>query len=192
MEMSLQQILNQLRTKLKASTSKPDFVFTDAWDYYEIPGVEATMVKGQLIIQIPVMLWGTDQEPAMLHVMDKVWVPIANETGLYTQMSNLPKFLAVSTSGEVTEVGQHELTKGLFYLHSVPISAPKNHSTAVLFVSTLSFRCFCVAPKHRANRCSAFAIYLHCFQSIVKEISAFGPIFDRFETKCKQHYFCDT
>ena len=54
----------------------------DARDYYELPGVEATMVKGQLIIQIPVMLHGKDQDPAVLHVVDRVWV--ANEMGLYT------------------------------------------------------------------------------------------------------------
>ncbi len=69
------------------------------------------MVKGQLIIQIPVMLCSEDQEPAVLHVVDKVWVQVANETGLYMQVQNLPKFLAVTNSGEVTEVGQHELTK---------------------------------------------------------------------------------
>ncbi len=47
----------------------------------------------------------------MLYVVDEVWVPVTNEMGLYMQVSNLPEFLAVSTSGEVTEVGQHELTK---------------------------------------------------------------------------------
>ncbi len=109
--MSLQQVLNQLRTKLKESAAKTNFVFMDARDYYEIPGVEATMVKGQLIIQIPVMLRGANQEPVMLHVEDKVWVPVVNEMGLYMRVSNLPKFLVVLTSGEVTEVGQHELTK---------------------------------------------------------------------------------
>ena len=84
METSLQQVLNQLRTKLKESAAKPDFVFTDARDYYELPGVEATMVKGQLIIQIPVMLRGKDQNPAVLHVVDRVWVPVTNKMGLYT------------------------------------------------------------------------------------------------------------
>ena len=83
-ETSLQQVLNQLRMKLKESAAKPDFVFKDARDYYELPGVEATMVKGQLIIQIPVMLRSEDQDPTVLHVVDKVWVPVANETGLYT------------------------------------------------------------------------------------------------------------
>ena len=97
--------------KLKESAAKLDFVFTDAWDYYEIPGVEATMVKGQLIIQIPVMLPSTDQVPAVLHVVDKVWVPAVNETGLYTQVNSLPEFLAVSTGGEVTKVDQHKLAK---------------------------------------------------------------------------------
>ena len=103
--------MNQLQTKLKESAAKPDFVFTDARDYYELPGVEATMVKGQLIIQIPVMLRSEDQDPAVLHVVDRVWVPVANETGLYMRVRSLPEFLAVTTSGEVTEVGQHELTK---------------------------------------------------------------------------------
>ncbi len=98
METSLQRVLNQLRTKLKESAAKPDFVFTDARDYYELPGVEATMVKGQLIIQVPVMLRSEDQDPAVLHVVDRVWV-------------SLPEFLAVTTSGEVTEVSQHELAK---------------------------------------------------------------------------------
>ncbi len=83
-ETSIQRVLNQLRTKFKESAAKPDFVFTDARDYYELPGVEATMVKGQLIIQIPVMLRSEDQDPAVLHVVDKVWVPVANEMGLYT------------------------------------------------------------------------------------------------------------
>ncbi len=69
------------------------------------------MVKGQLIIQIPVMLCGEDQEPAVLHVVDRVWVPVVNKTGLYTRVRSLPEFLAVTTSGEVTEVKQHELTK---------------------------------------------------------------------------------
>ncbi len=69
------------------------------------------MVKGQLIIQIPVMLRSKDQEPAVLHVVDKVWVPVANEMGLYMRVRNLPKFLAVTNSGQVTEVGQHELMK---------------------------------------------------------------------------------
>ncbi len=78
--------LNQLRTKLKKSAAKPDFVFTDAQDYYKLPGVEATMVKGQLIIQIPVMLRSEDQDPAVLHVVDRVWVPVANEMGLYTRV----------------------------------------------------------------------------------------------------------
>ena len=59
-----------------------------------------------------------------------------------------------------------KVTRGLFYLHSVPLSALKIHSTAILFVSAPSCRCFSVAPKRRANRCSAFGIYLHCFQSI--------------------------
>ncbi len=90
---------------------KPDFVFMDARDYYEIPGFEATMVKGQLIIQIPVMLCGADQEPAVLHVVDRVWVPVTNEMGLYMRVSNLPEFLVVITSGKVAEVGQHELAK---------------------------------------------------------------------------------
>ncbi len=85
-ETSLQRVLNQLRTKLKESMAKPDFVFTDARDYYELPGVEATMVKGQLIIQIPVMLRGKDQNPVVLHVVDRVWVPVANETGLYMRV----------------------------------------------------------------------------------------------------------
>ncbi len=111
MEMSLQQVLNQLQTKLKESAAKPDFVFKDAQDYYELPGVEATMVKGQLIIQIPVMLCSEDQEPAVLHVVDKVWVPVANKMGLYMQVRSLLEFLAVTTSGEVTEVGQQELSK---------------------------------------------------------------------------------
>ncbi len=110
-ETSLQRVLNHLRTKLKESTLKPDFVFTDARDYYELPGVEATMVKGQLIIQIPVMLRGKDQNPVVLHVVDRVWVPVANETGLYTRVRNLPEFLAVTASGEVTKVNQHELTR---------------------------------------------------------------------------------
>ncbi len=57
------------------------------------------------------MLRSKDQEPAVLHVVDKVWVPVTNEMGLYTRVRNLPEFLAVTTSGEVTEVGQHELTK---------------------------------------------------------------------------------
>ncbi len=69
------------------------------------------MVKGQLIIQIPVMLRSKDQEPAVLHVVDKVWVPVANKMGLYMRVQNLPEFLVVTTSGEVTEVDQHELTK---------------------------------------------------------------------------------
>ncbi len=69
------------------------------------------MVKGQLIIQIPVMLRSKDQDPAVLHVVDRVWVPVANETGLYTRVQSLPEFLVVTTSGEVTEVGQHELAK---------------------------------------------------------------------------------
>ncbi len=47
----------------------------------------------------------------MLHVVDGVWVPVANEMGLYTRVRNLPEFLAVTASGEVTEVTQHELTK---------------------------------------------------------------------------------
>ncbi len=111
METSLQRVLNQLRTKLKESATKPEFVFTDARDYYELPGVEATMVKGQLIIQIPVMLRSEEQAPPVLHVVDRVWVPVANEMGLYTRVRNLPEFLAVMTSGEVTEVTQHELTK---------------------------------------------------------------------------------
>ncbi len=85
-ETSLQQVLNQLRTKLKESAAKPDFVFKDTQDYYELPGVEATMVKGQLIIQIPVMLCSEDQEPAVLHVVDKVWVPVTNEMGLYMRV----------------------------------------------------------------------------------------------------------
>ncbi len=110
-ETSLQRVLNQLRTKLKESAVKPDFVFTDARGYYELPGVEATMVKGQLIIQVPVMLRGEDQDPAVLHVVDRVWVPVANEMGLYTRVRSLPKFLAVMTSGEVTKVSQHELTR---------------------------------------------------------------------------------
>ncbi len=110
-ETSLQRVLNQLRTKLKESAAKPDFVFMDARDYYELPGVEATMVKGQLIIQIPVMLRSEDQDPAVLHVVDRVWVPVANEMGLYTRVRSLPEFLAVMTSGEVTEVSQHELTR---------------------------------------------------------------------------------
>ncbi len=97
--------------KLKESAAKPDFVFKDARDYYELPAVEATMVKAQLIIQIPVMLRSEDQEAAVLHVVDKVWVPVANETGLYMRVRNLPESLVVMTSGEVTEVGQHELTK---------------------------------------------------------------------------------
>ena len=111
METSLQRVLNQLRMKLKELAAKPDFVFTDAQDYYELPGVETTMVKGQLIIQIPVMLRSEDQDPTVLHVVDRVWVPVANETGLYMRVRSLPKFLAVMTSGEVTEVSQHELTK---------------------------------------------------------------------------------
>ncbi len=41
------------------------------------------MVKGQLIIQIPVMLHGEDQDPAVLHVVDRVWVLVTNRTGLY-------------------------------------------------------------------------------------------------------------
>ncbi len=41
------------------------------------------MVKGQLIIQIPVMLRAVDQSPMALHMVDKVWVPVANEMGLY-------------------------------------------------------------------------------------------------------------
>ncbi len=84
MEMSLQRVLNQLRTKLKELAAKPDFVFMDARDYYELPGVEATMVKGLLIIQIPVMLCSENQEPAVLHVVYRVWVPVMNEMGLYT------------------------------------------------------------------------------------------------------------
>ncbi len=111
METSLQRVLNQLQTKLKELVAKPDFVFMDARDYYELPGVEATMVKGQLIIQVPVMLRGEDQDPTVLHVVDRVWVPVANEMGLYTQVRSLPEFLAVTTSGEVTEVRQHELTR---------------------------------------------------------------------------------
>ncbi len=111
METSLQRVLNQLQTKLKESAAKPDFVFTDARDYYELPGVEATMVKGQLIIQIPVMLHSEDQDPAVLHMVDRVWVPVTNKTGLYTRVRSLPEFLAVMASGEVTEVSQHKLTK---------------------------------------------------------------------------------
>ncbi len=44
-------------------------------------------------------------------MVDKVWVPVTNKMGLYTCVSNLPKFLVVLPSGEVTKVGQHELTK---------------------------------------------------------------------------------
>ncbi len=69
------------------------------------------MVKRQLIIQVPVMLRGEDQDPAVLHVVDRVWVPVANKMGLYTQVQSLPEFLAVTASGEVTEVSQHELTR---------------------------------------------------------------------------------
>ncbi len=83
----------------------------DAQDYYAIPGVETTMVKGQLIIQIPVMLHAADQVAVELKVIDWVWVPVTNKTGLYTQVSCLPEFLAVMTDGEVTKVGQHKLTK---------------------------------------------------------------------------------
>ena len=75
-----------MQTKLKELAAKPDFVFTDAQDYYELPGVEATMVKGQLIIQIPVMLRSKDQDPAVLHVVDRVWVPVAKKMGLYTRV----------------------------------------------------------------------------------------------------------
>ena len=69
------------------------------------------MVKGQLIIQIPVMLRGKGQDPMVLHVVDRVWVPVTNETGLYMRVRSLPEFLVVTTSGEVTEVNQHELTR---------------------------------------------------------------------------------
>ncbi len=52
--------------------------------------------------------------------------------------------------------GRRRTSGGLFYLRSVPISAPKNRSTAVLFVSILRCRCLAVAPKCRAPVCSAF------------------------------------
>ncbi len=57
------------------------------------------------------MLHNENQKPVVLHVVDRVWVPVVNETGLYTQVQSLPEFMAVSNSGEVTEVGQYELTK---------------------------------------------------------------------------------
>ena len=44
-------------------------------------------------------------------LVDKVWVPVTNEMGLYMRVWSLPNFLAVTASGEVTEVGHHELTK---------------------------------------------------------------------------------
>ncbi len=57
------------------------------------------------------MLRGEHQDPAVLHVVDRVWVPVANEMGLYTRVRSLPKFLAVTASGEVTKVSQHKLTR---------------------------------------------------------------------------------
>ncbi len=72
----------------------------------------------------------------------------------------------LTASHPTVQVSEKRNTRGLFYLRSVLVSAPKKRSTAVLFVSMPSCRFLSVAPKRRANRCSAFGIYLHCFQSI--------------------------
>ncbi len=86
------------KLSIKVRDSYPDYILVTETisDYYQFEGVQSKVQDGRLYIQIP-MLLKTREEPMLnLFRLQTFWVPVQNQTHLYTKVSTAADFYATA------------------------------------------------------------------------------------------------
>ncbi len=84
------------KLSVKIRDSYPDYILVTETisDYYQLKGVQSKVQDGCIYIQIPVLL-KTRNEPVLdLFRLQTFWVPVQNQTHLYTKVSTAADFYA--------------------------------------------------------------------------------------------------
>ncbi len=86
------------KLSIKVRDSYPDYILVTETisNYYQFKGVQSKVQDGCLYIQIPVLL-KTRNEPVLnLFRLQTFWVPVQNQTHLYTKVSTAADFYATA------------------------------------------------------------------------------------------------
>ncbi len=95
-EAALDTAIQKLSVKVRESY--PDYILVTETisDYYQMQGVQSKVHDGHLYIQIPVLL-KTRTEPVLnLFRLQTFWVPVQNQSHLYTKVSTAEDFYATA------------------------------------------------------------------------------------------------
>ncbi len=95
-EAALDTAIQKLSVKVRESY--PDYILVTETisDYYQMQGVQSKVQDGRLYIQIPVLL-KTRTEPMLnLFRLQTFWVPVQNQSHLYTKVSTAEDFYATA------------------------------------------------------------------------------------------------
>ena len=110
------------KLSIKVRDSYPDYILVTETisDYYQFKGVQSKVQDGCLYIQIPVLL-KTRTEPVLdLFRLQTFWVPVQNQTHLYTKVSTAADFYATAGITHVDLMHDHLLLcQKIGHYHSV-------------------------------------------------------------------------